>query len=1577
MKTKFFLPFRRINRRLAALIMMLAGAAGSDNARAGSATWTGLGSDNTWTNASNWSPATVPNGANDVATFANNSPNWTNIYFGPASSSTITVSNIIFSAGCPGFTFSSGSTVYLLFAAAGGVTVSAGVTSDQDFTGVPLIRGASGTATAYTMANNGTGLLKLPVLTQYTGSGTIRVVFAGASGARISATVNDRGTQATSALLNAPVVLYLQDTGNNGNFNGGLTLRAGTVSVSSVALNSAGHSPLGTSNNLLIGSDDNTGQTSTLQFTGLAGTTDGHCSVTKGNTGVFDITNGSGNLILTTGIAEANSSSTTLPGNLTKIGLGTLTLNAKASFTGVATIANGTLALGAANALTTSAGVILGGSGTAGALDLGGLSQQVGALAVAGTAVAASQVISNSSTAGTGTLVFSNNAVNPSVFGGVLADGNKPVALTVLNGSLTLTNANTFSGNTLVSGGTLALGAGGTLANSGAINVNTNGTFNVAGTSFNLAVGQILCGYGVVTGNVTAANDFISPGTNGVAGTLTFTNGLTLNGGVTNHFDLALTPNTAGNDLIVAGGALNMSGLNTIEVNPLGTSLSAGTYSLIKFGSLGSGGAANFQVTGALGASLQGAVSVTASEVDLVVSQTGGTQRTWAGDGAANAWDYTTTNWLNGEVLATFSDGDFVTFDDTGSQTPAVNLTAALQPAAVLVNAAGNYTFAGAGGITGTATLTKTNAGTLTLLNTNNYSGITIIGQGTLQLGNGGTAGSVGTNIIQDSGALVLDLPGNNTFANTISGAGSLTQVGAGTLTLTASNNYSGGTTISAGTLQLNPGAWFGGGKITDNGALVFNGTGSVTVGAGISGTGAVTLNGSGTVALAGGNTYGGGTVVNHGTLLVNNATGSGTGAGAVTVAAGGTLGGAGAMGGPVTINSGGIFSPGNPNGVITISNNFTAANGAVLDFSLGAVSDEAVVSGNLTLNGTLNVTAGAGFTSATYPLFTYGGGLTLGAMTINLPPNTTATLATNTPGQVSLIVGTLQANIPSFPGALGFGANATGARFGGTVYHVTNLNDSGTGSFRDAVSQSGRFVVFDVGGYVVLNSAVSCANNLTIAGQTAPGGGIGIMGHEVSFSVKTNEIVRCVRFRPGSIASSTEDGLNMGDGTNLIFDHISIEFAPYNNVDATGNATDGNLITIQNSILADPIGQQFNAHTESLNNYFSWIYNILSSGHDRNPLAKVNTIFINNIVNNFQAGYTCADTSGNFSHDIINNYFITGPATTSAGDDFFQFDANQSVYAAGNLLDSANNGTLGGSATAPGGVTVLNAPWSALTPGIPTHPATTAYRSDVSFAGALPRDQVDQNVMGYVTSLGTAGQGAGLWKSQTTTGLGNSGYGVITNGALATDTDGDGMPDYWELAVGANPGVADSLTPGAGGYTKLENYLNWLGGPHAIAAKNSFVAVDLRQYTTGFTNDGPVYAVLAPTNGAVALQTDGHTAQFTATTNFAGLGGFNFSVRANDGSTVTNSVAVLVTATPETPPHITQVQTQSNTVTLSGTGGTIGGNYYLLGSTNLGAPLSQWTRLGTNQFDINGNFGVAFPAPGSAPQMFYLLQLP
>lgn len=340
-----------------------------------------------------------------------------------------------------------------------------------------------------------------------------------------------------------------------------------------------------------------------------------------------------------------------------------------------------------------------------------------------------------------------------------------------------------------------------------------------------------------------------------------------------------------------------------------------------------------------------------------------------------------------------------------------------------------------------------------------------------------------------------------------------------------------------------------------------------------------------------------------------------------------------------------------------------------------------------------------------------------------------------------------------AFSGAVGFGAGATGGT-GGSTYHVTNLNDSGTGSFRDAVSTSGRIVVFDVGGYINLASPVSVKSNITIEGNTAPGQGIGVMGREVSFANSSNDIVRYVRFRQGTLDSDTgKSSLSLSDASDMIFDHVSVEFGQWDDIDAVG-AKD---ITIQDSIIADPIGQQFGAHVET--GAFTWYHDLFANSHNRNPLAKDDTQFINNVVYDYQAGYTAGNSGGVFTHDVVHNYFIAGPATTSASDAYYQM-TNQQVFNSGNLLDSNKNGTLDGSALGLGGGAVaLSSPWASTTAALSNQSASSGYSWDVANVGDLPRDQVDTLVIGDVTTAGTGGH---LWTSQTQTGLGNDGYGTI-----------------------------------------------------------------------------------------------------------------------------------------------------------------------------------------------------------------------
>ncbi|HYG21154.1 MAG TPA: autotransporter-associated beta strand repeat-containing protein [Verrucomicrobiae bacterium] len=484
-----------------------------------------------------------------------------------------------------------------------------------------------------------------------------------------------------------------------------------------------------------------------------------------------------------------------------------------------------------------------------------------------------------------------------------------------------------------------------------------------------------------------------------------------------------------------------------------------------------------------------------------------------------------------------------------------------------------------------------------------------------------------------------------------------------------------------------------------------------------------------------------------------------------------------------------------------------------------------------------------------------------------------------------------LHGQTPAFPGAVGHGAFASGGR-NGSIYRVTTLANSGAGSFRDGVSQPNRIIVFDVGGYMTLSSEVPMSRNLTIAGETAPGGGIAIRGAEVSTGSSTNIIIRHVRFRPGNIADSGAHCINIR-GTNIILDQVSLEFGPWNNV---GGVNADNL-TIMRSLIADPIGQQFGAHMERIGGKITWYQNIFANGHGRQPMAKINTVFINNVVYNYQAAYDTGDTSGIFSHDVIGNYFITGPATTSAGNSWYQMNANQSFYTAGNLRDSNDDGVLNGSATAPSGVVVLASPWSPMTPLIPAASAPAAFRQTLSLAGAWPRDQVDQIILREVRSIGILGPYP-LPNSQNITGLGNNGFGTINGGPLPLDTDSDGMPDFWESAVGSNANGNDALNIDASGYAAIEHYLHWLAEPHALTRTNTFVDIDLSTYTAGFTNAFPIFHLANSSNGVVSL-VNGRTARFTPAAGMSGFGGFQFAVTSADGLNLTNRVSIIVSDLP------------------------------------------------------------------------------
>ena len=396
-----------------------------------------------------------------------------------------------------------------------------------------------------------------------------------------------------------------------------------------------------------------------------------------------------------------------------------------------------------------------------------------------------------------------------------------------------------------------------------------------------------------------------------------------------------------------------------------------------------------------------------------------------------------------------------------------------------------------------------------------------------------------------------------------------------------------------------------------------------------------------------------------------------------------------------------------------------------------------------------------------------------------------------------------------AFPGAEGFGRFAVGGR-GGTVYHVTNLNDSGEGSLRDAVSQPHRIVVFDVAGVIHLKSRLSFKNNLYVAGQTAPGDGITVYGNAVSFSGADNTIVRYIRFRMGVDGDSGKDACSVSSGRNMMFDHLSVSWGRDETFSISRNDI-GNLgdITIQNSIIAQGLvphsaGGLIQAHDITL------YRNLYVNNNTRNNKFKGRSQYVNNIVYNWQSGcYIMGGNSQRVSHaNVENNLFIKGPV--KGGSPFTRANANYHIYENENYVDENRDGVLNPIKITreeyQGPPTFHEQPFDY--PTLPQWSAKELVDSLLPMVGAsLPyRDYADWYVLNDAYSLGTSGE---LISDEKTLPFGSPLTWDLWQGEARQDTDKDGMPDSWENKHGTNPNLDDAMVLAENGYANIENYIN------------------------------------------------------------------------------------------------------------------------------------------------------------------------
>lgn len=458
--------------------------------------------------------------------------------------------------------------------------------------------------------------------------------------------------------------------------------------------------------------------------------------------------------------------------------------------------------------------------------------------------------------------------------------------------------------------------------------------------------------------------------------------------------------------------------------------------------------------------------------------------------------------------------------------------------------------------------------------------------------------------------------------------------------------------------------------------------------------------------------------------------------------------------------------------------------------------------------------------------------------------------------GLTTIISAAAMAQAPAFPGAEGFGRYVTGGR-GGTVYHVTNLNDSGTGSLREALGKSGkRTIVFDVSGTIKLKSDIKVSKgDVTVAGQTAPGDGITLANYTINMSAN-NVIIRFIRSRRGNAVDINEgaDAIWGRQRSNIILDHCSFSWS----IDEVASFYDNRNFTMQWCTIAEALNNA--GHGKGAHGYggiwggkgASFHHNLLIhlnnrvprfngaryawSGYDTskypNTIQAERVDFRNCVMYNWGSGGCYGGPGGGYIN-MVNNYYKAGPGTKNktrvtqvsksdsgnGGDNPFP-DYTSRYYINGNYVTAA-------------GASAANYDWKGVVydSGIPTvngercmndnknyygegagyvkikldepidagevttHNAEIAYLKVMQYAGAsLSRDSHDERYMSE-TQNGTAEYMGSVTKTKGIIDSQNDvgGWPTLNSGTAPLDSDKDGMPNDWETANGLNPNSNDA----------------------------------------------------------------------------------------------------------------------------------------------------------------------------------------